>query len=110
MLLTQCPVCAAALPARTAKQCSRCKTRYCGPACQKQHWEEGGHDTLCKKIKRGGGAEQYHADKKFTEAVTASLYFLSAWYFSAPPPRLILRHSPSWPPSSQCFFWQAAPQ
>ena len=72
MLLTQCPVCAAALPARTAKQCSRCKTRYCGPACQKQHWEQGGHDTLCKKIKRGGGAEQYHADKKFTEAVTVA--------------------------------------
>ena len=72
MLLTQCPVCAAALPARTAKQCSRCKTRYCGPACQKKHWEEGGHDTLCKKIKRGGGAEQYHADKKFTEAVTVA--------------------------------------
>ena len=72
MILTQCPVCAASLPARTAKQCSRCKTRYCGQACQEQHWKEGGHDTLCKKIKRGGGAEQYHADKKFTEAVTVA--------------------------------------
>ena len=33
-------------------------------ACQKKHWEEGGHDQLCKKIKRGGGAEQYHADNQ----------------------------------------------
>ena len=41
-----------ALPALTAKQCSRCKTRYCGPECQVQHWEEGGHDKLCKKIKK----------------------------------------------------------
>ena len=26
-----------------------------------QHWKEGGHDTLCKKIKKAGGAEQYNA-------------------------------------------------
>ena len=61
MILTQCPVCAAELPPLSAKQCSRCKTRYCGPACQKQHWEAGGHDKLCKKIRKGGGAEQYNA-------------------------------------------------
>ena len=73
MILTQCPVCAASLPDLTAKQCSRCKTRYCGPACQKKHWEEGGHDKLCKKIRKGGGAEQYNADTKFTEAVTVAV-------------------------------------
>ena len=72
MILTQCPVCAAQLPDLTAKQCSRCKTRYCGPACQKKHWEEGGHANLCKKIKKGGGAEQYHADKKYAEALGAA--------------------------------------
>ena len=72
MILTQCPVCAASLPDLTAKQCSRCKTRYCGPACQKKHWEEGGHANLCKKIKKGGGAEQYHADKKYAEAVSVA--------------------------------------
>ena len=72
MILTQCPVCAAPLPDLTAKQCSRCKTRYCGPACQKKHWEEGGHDKLCKKIKRAGGAEQYHANTKYKEAVGAA--------------------------------------
>jgi tetratricopeptide (TPR) repeat protein len=72
MILTQCPVCAAPLPDLTAKQCSRCKTRYCGAACQKQHWEAGGHDKLCKLIKRGGGAEQYNANKKYTETVVVA--------------------------------------
>ena len=69
MILTQCPVCAAELPPFSAKQCSRCKTRYCGPACQKTHWEQGGHDKLCRKIRKGGGAEQFHAETKYTEAV-----------------------------------------
>ena len=72
MILTNCPVCAAPLPPTTAKQCSRCKTRYCGPECQKTHWEEGGHDKLCRKIRKGGGAEQYHASKKYTEAVAVA--------------------------------------
>ena len=72
MILTRCPVCAAELPPLSAKQCSRCKTRYCGPACQKQHWEAGGHDKLCKLIKRGGGAEQYHADTKYTKVVAVA--------------------------------------
>ena len=71
-LLKNCASCAAPLP-RLAKQCSRCKTRYCSAACQKKHWEEGGHDALCKKIKKGGGAEQYHADKKYKEAVAAAV-------------------------------------
>ena len=72
MILTHCPVCAAELPPLSAKQCSRCKTRYCGPVCQKQHWEAGGHDQLCKKIRKGGGAEQYHADTKYAEAVVVA--------------------------------------
>ena len=55
-----------------AKKCGRCSTRYCGPACQKQHWEEGGHDQLCKKIKKAGGAEQYNANKKYTEVVSVA--------------------------------------
>ena len=51
------------------KKCGRCSTRYCGPACQKKHWEEGGHDQLCRKIKKAGGAEQFHANTKYAEAV-----------------------------------------
>ena len=27
-----------------------------------EHWKEGGHDKLCKKTRKGGGAEQYHAN------------------------------------------------
>ena len=71
MILTQCPVCAAELPPLSAKQCSRCKTRYCGAACQKLHWK-GGHKALCPQIDRGGGAEQYHADTKDTAAVVVA--------------------------------------
>ena len=72
MILTQCAACAVPLP-RPAKQCSRCKTLYCGPACQKQHWDAGGHDKLCKKIKKQGGAEQYNANKKCSEAVAVAV-------------------------------------
>ena len=73
MILTNCAVCAAPL-SHKAKQCSRCKTRYCGPACQKQHWDAGGHNReLCKRIKKAGGAEQYNADKKFKEAVAEAV-------------------------------------
>ena len=69
MILTQCAVCATELGLTRGKKCGRCSTRYCGAECQVQHWKEGGHDQLCKKIKRSGGAEQYNANKKYTEAV-----------------------------------------
>ena len=72
MLLTNCAACAAPLPT-LAKQCGRCKTRYCGRACQEQHWKEGGHKDLCKRIKRGGGSERYHAEKKYKEAVAEAV-------------------------------------
>ena len=78
MILTQCAACAAPLGLALGKKCSRCSTRYCGPACQAQHWNECGHDKLCKKIKKAGGAEQYDANKKYAEAVavfTASACF-----------------------------------
>ena len=54
------------------KKCGRCSTRYCGAACQAQHWKEGGHDTPCKKIKRAGGAEKYNANQKYSEAVAVA--------------------------------------
>ena len=73
MLLTKCASCAAPLGLTSGKKCGRCATRYCGPACQKKHWEEGGHDQLCKKIKRYGGAEQFYANTKYTEAVAVAV-------------------------------------
>ena len=72
MILTQCAVCATELGLSLGKKCGRCSTRYCGPECQVQHWKEGGHDTLCKPIKKAGGAEQYNANKKYSEAVAAA--------------------------------------
>ena len=42
-------------------------------ACQVQHWKEGGHDQLCKLIKKAGGAEQYNANKKYAEAVAVAV-------------------------------------
>ena len=73
MYLTQCAACAAPLGLTLGKKCGRCSTRYCGAACQGQHWKEGGHDTLCKKIKKAGGAEQYNANQKYTAAVTVAV-------------------------------------
>ena len=77
LLLTRCAGCAADLtnvvPRSAAKECGRCETPYCGRACQEQHWKEGGHDKLCKKIKKAGGCEQYHADTKYKEAVAVAV-------------------------------------
>jgi len=72
MILTHCAVCATDLGLSSGKKCGRCSTRYCGAACQVQHWKEGGHDKLCKLIKKAGGAEQYNANKKYTEAVAVA--------------------------------------
>ncbi len=72
MILTKCAVCATELGLTLGKKCGRCSTRYCGPECQKQHWEQGGHDKLCKLIKKTGGAEQYNANTKYTEAVAVA--------------------------------------
>ena len=66
-------VCATELGLSLGKKCGRCSTRYCGPECQVQHWKEGGHDKLCKKIKKAGGAEQYNANKKYAEAVAVAV-------------------------------------
>ena len=72
MILTQCAVCATELGLSLGKKCGRCSTRYCGPECQVQHWKEGGHDKLCKTIKKAGGAEQYNANKKYSEAISVA--------------------------------------
>jgi len=73
MLLTQCAACAAPLGLTLGKKCGRCSTRYCGAECQVQHWKEGGHDQLCKPIKKAGGAEQYNANSRYSEAVAVAV-------------------------------------
>ena len=71
MILTNCAACAAPL-AHDAPRCVRCKTRYCNATCQHDHWRRG-HKQMCKKIHRGGNAEQYNADKKYKEAVAVAV-------------------------------------
>ena len=73
MIITQCAVCATELGLSLGKKCGRCSTRYCGAECQVQHWKEGGHDQLCKKIKTAGGAEQYNANEKYAEALAVAV-------------------------------------
>ena len=72
-ILTTCASCAVPIP-YTAPRCGRCHTRYCGQACQTLHWNQGGHNrALCKRIKRAGGAEKFHADQKYNEAVAEAV-------------------------------------
>ncbi len=71
MILTNCAACAAPL-AHNAPRCVRCWTRYCNATCQHDHWHRG-HKQMCKKIHRGGNAEVYHADKKYTAAVAVAV-------------------------------------
>ena len=71
MILTNCAACAAPL-AHDAPRCVRCATRYCSATCQQDHWRRG-HKGICKKIHRGGNAEQHHANKKYEEAVAAAV-------------------------------------
>ena len=49
MILTQCAVCATELGLTLGKKCGRCSTRYCGPECQKRHWEEGGQQQALQE-------------------------------------------------------------
>ena len=71
MILTNCAACAAPL-AHTAPRCVRCDTRYCKLACKHDHWRRG-HKQICKIIRGGGKAEQYHANKKYKEAVAVAV-------------------------------------
>ena len=71
MILTKCAACAAPL-AHDAPRCVRCKTRYCNSTCQHDHWRRG-RKQICKRIHRGGNAEQYHADNKYKEAVAVAV-------------------------------------
>mmetsp|Transcript_866 Transcript_866/g.2451 ORF Transcript_866/g.2451 Transcript_866/m.2451 type:complete len:406 (+) Transcript_866:808-2025(+) len=71
MILTTCAACAAPL-AHNAPRCVRCHVRYCDATCQHDHWRRG-HKQMCKKIHRGGNAEQYYADKKYKEAVAVAV-------------------------------------
>ena len=84
MILTTCAACAAPL-AHDAPRCVRCKLRYCDSTCQHDHWRRG-HKQMCKKIHRGGNAEQYNADKKYKEAIAVAVAALRARESPLPSP------------------------
>ena len=69
MILTTCAACAKPLEHDASSRCVACETRYCSDRCLRYHAHRGGHDDECEEIANGGGAEQYHADKKYEEAV-----------------------------------------
>ena len=72
-LLTKCAACAAPLETGI-KRCSRCKTRYCSAACQRQHWRRGGHKLTCEIIASRGGAARVLGDHHpLTATIRASI-------------------------------------
>ena len=84
-LLDKCAACSKDL-AFNAPRCVRCHVRYCDSTCQHDHWRRG-HKQICKKIHRGGNAEQYNAEKKYKEAVAVAVVGWACWktYFRQPP-------------------------
>ena len=60
--------------------------------CRLDHWRRG-HKQMCKKIHRGGNAEQYHADKKYKEAVAEAVE-ACAEDTGTPPPRSTISARP----------------
>jgi len=73
MILTTCAACAKPLEHDASSRCVGCQTRYCSERCLRYHAHRGGHDDECEEIANGGGAEQYHADKKYEEAVAEAV-------------------------------------
>ena len=63
------------------------------------HWRRG-HKQMCKKIHRGGNAEQYHADKKYKEAVAVAVEACAADTITLQNARAALRTRETPPPSS----------
>ena len=48
-----CPPGGLQVKAARGKKCSQCQAvRYCGPACQKSHWQRGGHKAPCRELQR----------------------------------------------------------
>jgi len=61
------------LPEDDAVQCAECATRYCSERCERYDRRHGGHGKICGAVASGGGAEPYHAEKKYKEAVAEAV-------------------------------------
>ena len=73
MILNTCAACAKPIEHDAPSRCVGCQTRYCSDRCLRYHAHRGGHDDECEEIANGGGAEQYHAEKKYEEAVAVAV-------------------------------------
>ena len=73
MILTHCAACAKPLAHDAPSICAGCQTRYCSERCERYDRRRGGHGKICGAIASGGGAERYHADKKYEEAVAEAV-------------------------------------
>ena len=75
-ILTRCAACLVDIPT-PPRGAAACHTRYCGEACQREHWKQepthpwstGPPEKFCKTIKKAGGAEQHYANQKYAQAV-----------------------------------------
>ena len=72
MILNTCAACAKPIEHESSR-CAGCQTRYCSERCERYDRRRGGHGKICGAIASGGGAEQYHADKKYEEAVAEAV-------------------------------------
>ena len=72
MLFTRCTACAAPLPEDPVR-CAACAIGYCSERCERYDRRRGGHGKICGAIASGGGAEQYHANQKYDEAVAVGV-------------------------------------
>ena len=72
MILTQCAVCATELGLVIGQEMRPLQHTLLWARMPETTLGRGGHDQLCKKIKKAGGAEQYNANKKYAEAVAVA--------------------------------------
>lgn len=70
--MSRCSNCRRECP---TERCSRCKTaRYCGEACQRQHWKA--HREACAAFaapSRGRGTEHHAANARIAKAVALAI-------------------------------------
>ena len=70
MILTQCAVCATELGLSLGKKCGPAARATAGPNARCSTGR--GRPTSSQRIKKAGGAEQFHANQKYTEPAVAS--------------------------------------
>ena len=72
-MITKCVTCGAPLAHDAPPpRCARCGKPYCSLTCLIES-NRSGHEFFCNTVQRCGGAEQFHADGKYEEAVEVAV-------------------------------------